>query len=156
LAAEKGLFTPSSGALVASIAVGSGRPVDLLGLNTCYLPVSFATDYIMSRAVGKPSLHFLDILRATHNINPSRTCMVGDRLDTDMAFAAAGDLQVRVSSKNSSTYPPARMVVELAGSLRCGNACVPGPFRHRTNACGRCRHCCFPLAGRQRRSKLGG
>lgn len=29
-----------------------------------------------------------DVLESTHRLDKSRTCMIGDRLDTDMAFAA--------------------------------------------------------------------
>ena len=29
-----------------------------------------------------------DVLASTHNLDPRRSCMVGDRLDTDIAFAA--------------------------------------------------------------------
>ncbi len=29
-----------------------------------------------------------NVLLSTHNLDPKRSCMVGDRLDTDMAFAS--------------------------------------------------------------------
>ena len=40
--------------------------------------------------VGKPSATLILQLIAKHGLDPARTVMVGDRLDTDMAFGAAG------------------------------------------------------------------
>jgi ribonucleotide monophosphatase NagD (HAD superfamily) len=40
--------------------------------------------------VGKPSPTLITQLLAKHGLDPARTVMVGDRLDTDMAFGAAG------------------------------------------------------------------
>ncbi len=38
--------------------------------------------------LGKPNKTMWDVLVATHGLNPERSCMIGDRLDTDIAFAA--------------------------------------------------------------------
>lgn len=38
--------------------------------------------------LGKPNKTMWEILMKANNLNPQRTCMVGDRLDTDIAFAA--------------------------------------------------------------------
>ena len=40
--------------------------------------------------VGKPAATLITQLLARHGLDPARTVMVGDRLDTDMAFGAAG------------------------------------------------------------------
>jgi len=42
--------------------------------------------------LGKPHKTMWEVLAKTHNLDPSRTCMVGDRLDTDIAFAAHNSL----------------------------------------------------------------
>lgn len=41
---------------------------------------------------GKPSLNMLEAVFAQHKINPSRTCMVGDRLNTDIQFGLQGGI----------------------------------------------------------------
>ncbi|KNE59331.1 HAD hydrolase, family IIA [Allomyces macrogynus ATCC 38327] len=40
--------------------------------------------------IGKPHATMLDVIVATHHLDPHRTCMVGDRLDTDIAFGRHG------------------------------------------------------------------
>ena len=42
--------------------------------------------------VGKPSKWLIDHLISTHELNPKRTCMIGDRLDSDMVFGHNGKL----------------------------------------------------------------
>jgi ribonucleotide monophosphatase NagD (HAD superfamily) len=42
--------------------------------------------------VGKPSQDLLKTILATYNLNPLRTCMVGDRLSTDIEFGKRGGL----------------------------------------------------------------
>ena len=42
--------------------------------------------------LGKPSNAMWEVLVRTHQLDPTRSCMVGDRLDTDIAFAANSSL----------------------------------------------------------------
>ena len=64
---------PGGGSLVAALEVGSGRTADVVA--------------------GKPSPHLISIVSQATGLVPSRTCMVGDRLDTDIAFGSAGGFQ---------------------------------------------------------------
>lgn len=41
---------------------------------------------------GKPSPLLLEIIMRDHNLDPNLTVMIGDRLDTDIAFGQAGGL----------------------------------------------------------------
>jgi ribonucleotide monophosphatase NagD (HAD superfamily) len=38
--------------------------------------------------LGKPHTTMWEVLAVTHGLEAARSCMVGDRLDTDIAFAA--------------------------------------------------------------------
>jgi hypothetical protein len=38
--------------------------------------------------LGKPHKTMWDVLGKVHQLDPARSCMIGDRLDTDIAFAA--------------------------------------------------------------------
>ncbi|POW05073.1 hypothetical protein PSTT_09949 [Puccinia striiformis] len=42
--------------------------------------------------VGKPNQPMLDCILEKHKLEPSRSCMIGDRLDTDIAFGINGGL----------------------------------------------------------------
>ncbi|CAH7674312.1 4-nitrophenylphosphatase [Phakopsora pachyrhizi] len=42
--------------------------------------------------VGKPNKPMLDCIMEKHNLNKAKTCMIGDRLDTDIAFGNNGGL----------------------------------------------------------------
>ncbi|VDB96671.1 unnamed protein product [Peniophora sp. CBMAI 1063] len=42
--------------------------------------------------IGKPNVHMMDAIKAKHHIDPARSIMVGDRLNTDIAFGQAGGL----------------------------------------------------------------
>jgi ribonucleotide monophosphatase NagD (HAD superfamily) len=61
---------PGGGALVAALETGSGRSPDVVA--------------------GKPSPHLIQLVRSATGLNPARTCMVGDRLDTDILFGNTG------------------------------------------------------------------
>jgi ribonucleotide monophosphatase NagD (HAD superfamily) len=61
---------PGGGALVAALEVGSGRSPDVVA--------------------GKPSPHLIQLVRSATGLDPTRTCMVGDRLDTDILFGNTG------------------------------------------------------------------
>ena len=41
---------------------------------------------------GKPSQIMMDAIFARHDLDRDRTCMVGDRLDTDIKFGLQGKL----------------------------------------------------------------
>eukprot|EP00824_Muranothrix_gubernata_P010825 TRINITY_DN23928_c0_g1_i1.p1 TRINITY_DN23928_c0_g1~~TRINITY_DN23928_c0_g1_i1.p1 ORF type:complete len:330 (-),score=62.93 TRINITY_DN23928_c0_g1_i1:79-972(-) len=43
--------------------------------------------------VGKPNTYALDALRDIHNVDLTRACMVGDRLDTDILFGIEGGVK---------------------------------------------------------------
>jgi phosphoglycolate/pyridoxal phosphate phosphatase family enzyme len=65
-------LVPGGGSLVAALETGSGRAPDVVA--------------------GKPSLQMLDLIDGGA-LDRARTCMVGDRLDTDIAFGNAGGLR---------------------------------------------------------------
>lgn len=66
------MIVSGGGTLVAAVATGAGREPDVVA--------------------GKPSVALLDIIEAAGALDRARTCMVGDRLDTDIAFGNAGRL----------------------------------------------------------------
>jgi phosphoglycolate/pyridoxal phosphate phosphatase family enzyme len=51
-----------------------------------------ATNRKLDAACGKPSQDMMDIIIKTHNLDKSRSVMVGDRLDTDIDFGTKGGL----------------------------------------------------------------
>ena len=64
---------PGGGVIIAAIEAGSGRSPDIVA--------------------GKPSIGLLDIIEAEGpGLNRGRTCMIGDRLDTDILFGNKGGL----------------------------------------------------------------
>jgi 4-nitrophenyl phosphatase len=67
------------------------------------------------RVVGKPSQSFLDLILEEHCLERSRTAMVGDRLDTDVAFGAAGGLQTLLVLSGVTTAAEAAAAVAAAG-----------------------------------------
>lgn len=70
------MLVPGGGVVVGAIETGSGRAPDAV--------------------VGKPSQDMLEILASAGGLVRDRTCMVGDRLDTDIVFGARGGLQSRL------------------------------------------------------------
>ena len=68
------VLLPGGGTLVAAVAAGAGRAPDVVA--------------------GKPNTSLLGIIGtlAGPSFSPARTCMVGDRLDTDIAFGNDGGL----------------------------------------------------------------
>lgn len=68
--------------------------------------------------VGKPSKFLVELVLGQHGLDPSRTCMIGDRLSTDIEFGNnAGVRSVLVLS--GTTQP------EQAAALRKGNIDCP-------------------------------
>ncbi|RKO99385.1 hypothetical protein CXG81DRAFT_30218 [Caulochytrium protostelioides] len=51
-----------------------------------------ALDREPDAVLGKPSPHMLDVILESRHLDPKRTLMVGDRLDTDIAFGKHGGL----------------------------------------------------------------
>jgi len=43
-------------------------------------------------AIGKPKKTMIDCIKAKHDFDPARTLMIGDRLNTDIAFGQSGGL----------------------------------------------------------------
>ncbi|TDH64993.1 uncharacterized protein CCR75_000215 [Bremia lactucae] len=67
-----GAIIPGGGSLVHMLECAIGHPPEAV--------------------CGKPSQDLLQTIIATYNLEPSRTCMVGDRLSTDIEFGNAGGL----------------------------------------------------------------
>lgn len=67
----RGKLLPGAGTIVGTLVTSSGRQ-----------PLS----------LGKPSQAMMDAIKAKFHFNPSRACMVGDRLNTDIEFGRAGGL----------------------------------------------------------------
>ena len=63
-------LVPGGGTLVAAVEAGAGRAPDIVA--------------------GKPSQGLVALVRSATGLDPARTCMVGDRLDTDIAFGNLG------------------------------------------------------------------
>ena len=63
-------LVPGGGTLVAAVEAGAGRAPDCVA--------------------GKPSQGLVALVQSATGLLPARTCMVGDRLDTDIAFGNAG------------------------------------------------------------------
>ncbi|TYZ65420.1 hypothetical protein PybrP1_002497 [[Pythium] brassicae (nom. inval.)] len=68
-----GAILPGGGTLVKTIECAVGHPPEAV--------------------IGKPSQDLLKTILSTYNLDPARTCMVGDRLSTDIAFGRLGGLQ---------------------------------------------------------------
>ena len=61
------IVVPGAGSFVSALRTSAGREPLIL---------------------GKPHKPMWDVLKLTHNLDESRSCMVGDRLETDIAFGA--------------------------------------------------------------------
>lgn len=93
--------------------------------------VSAPLRYALGRdpiAVGKPAKTMLDCIKAKINFEPSRTIMIGDRLNTDILFGQAGGLatllvltgittESEISGPNASSIVP-DFVTASIGDLR--------------------------------------
>ncbi|KAJ0406846.1 hypothetical protein P43SY_008868 [Pythium insidiosum] len=60
---------------------------------SCVKFVECAVGRAPDAVVGKPSQDLLKTILATYNLDPARTCMVGDRLSTDIEFGRRGGTQ---------------------------------------------------------------
>ena len=68
--------------------------------------------------VGKPAATMLQHLLSEHALDPSRTVMVGDRLDTDIAFGSAGGVKTCLVLTGVATQTEAE-------ALPAGHPCRP-------------------------------
>ncbi|CCD26571.1 4-nitrophenylphosphatase NDAI_0H03980 [Naumovozyma dairenensis CBS 421] len=68
---QKGMILPGAGSMVESIATSSGRRPSYC---------------------GKPNANMLNTIISAKNLERSKCCMVGDRLNTDMKFGVEGKL----------------------------------------------------------------
>lgn len=95
-------LVPGGGALVAALEVGSGRAPDVVA--------------------GKPSPHLISLVRAATGLDPSRTCMVGDRLDTDILFGNKGGFAATLLVLTGVTTQA------QLDALPAGDACTPSHY----------------------------
>jgi phosphoglycolate phosphatase len=108
---------PGTGSLVAAVAVASG---------------------VQPFVVGKEGPWLLSHLRQEFGMDPSRSCMIGDRLDTDIAMGRAGGLKTVLTLSGVATWQEAKeaaergegpdvvvpSIAELAG-VACSDSSVP-------------------------------
>merc|ERR1711872_796647 len=62
---RKDIVCPGAGALVSAVEASTGRK---------------------ALVTGKPSKELFNIISKSHNLNPARTLMIGDRCNTDILF----------------------------------------------------------------------
>lgn len=68
-----GALFPGTGSLLSVLTFSLGRKPDAV--------------------LGKPSQNMLDTILRRFSLNPDKTCMVGDRLDTDILFGKRGGVK---------------------------------------------------------------
>ncbi|ETV67206.1 hypothetical protein H257_16584 [Aphanomyces astaci] len=79
-----GAILPGGGACVAALQTAVGREPDAI--------------------IGKPNQALLQTILSTHSLDPSRTCMVGDRLSTDIEFGRRGGLYTLLVMTGCTSY----------------------------------------------------
>jgi len=82
LPAKGDRMLPGAGSIVAAISTASQRQ-----------PIT----------VGKPEKFMMDLMLQEYKLNPMRTCMVGDRLDTDIQFGIDGGTQTLLVFTGATT-----------------------------------------------------
>jgi phosphoglycolate/pyridoxal phosphate phosphatase family enzyme len=104
---------PGTGSIVSSIVTSTNRQPIVL---------------------GKPNLEMLNILLQKFNLNPLETCMIGDRLDTDILFGKNGNLHTILVLSGVSTLEDVEnslikpdLVIESIADLR---TTAPEAFRN--------------------------
>ncbi|XP_072886289.1 pyridoxal phosphate phosphatase [Hemitrygon akajei] len=81
---------PGTGSLMAAVEVASGRKAEVIGK-----PSRFMFDCINERGAGEP-------------LDPARTLMIGDRLDTDILFGSNCGVQTVLTLTGVSTLQEAQ------------------------------------------------
>jgi len=82
--------------------------------------------------LGKPHKTMWSILNTEYSLDPARTCMIGDRLDTDIAFAANNDLGFSIAVLTGITNE--KEIKHFAERMSAANGneeaakCVPDYF----------------------------
>ena len=71
----------------AVFPTGLASPISIPGTGTFVtaMRTSIGREPII---LGKPHRTMWEVLASAHNLDPARSCMVGDRLDTDIAFVS--------------------------------------------------------------------
>jgi len=77
-----GVLVPGGGSCAAPIETAARRP---------------------GKVVGKPSAELVRLVTKRNGLVPARTCMVGDRLDTDVAFGKLGGFQTLLVLSGATT-----------------------------------------------------
>ncbi|XP_072113447.1 pyridoxal phosphate phosphatase isoform X2 [Mobula birostris] len=85
-----GTAVPGTGSLTAAVEVASGRKAEVIGK-----PSRFMFDCINERGAGEP-------------LDPARTLMIGDRLDTDILFGSNCGVQTVLTLTGVSTLQEAQ------------------------------------------------
>jgi 4-nitrophenyl phosphatase len=62
------------------------------GAGSIVSPLIYMTGGKQPLAMGKPSQAMMDAIEGKFKLNRARTCMIGDRLDTDIKFGIEGEL----------------------------------------------------------------
>lgn len=68
-----GILVPGAGSIAAPVITALKRNPDVV--------------------LGKPAQNMLQAIFAQYNLDPSKTCMIGDRLDTDIDFGNKGGIE---------------------------------------------------------------
>lgn len=89
-----GLHYLRNGAIFLATNTDSTLPMhhDLfLGAGSCMIPLSYASGQ-KPLECGKPSQAMMDAIEGKFQLDRARTCMIGDRLNTDIKFGIDGKL----------------------------------------------------------------
>merc|ERR1740123_1407616 len=82
-----GMICPAAGSMAAAIACATGRKPDMI--------------------CGKPSAALARQMLANQALDPSTTCMVGDRVDTDIAFGNSVGMETLLVESGTMTLEEA-------------------------------------------------
>ncbi|RHY70935.1 hypothetical protein DYB34_001494 [Aphanomyces astaci] len=98
---------PSVGAVVIGLDRDPTYPTDgaiLPGGGACVAALQTAVGREPDAIIGKPNQALLQTILSTHSLDPSRTCMVGDRLSTDIEFGRRGGLYTLLVMTGCTSY----------------------------------------------------